>query len=206
VAYGQQLFATEIGALQEGSVLLLIKAHSRNAVAAGRLATDIKARWHTNKLNVTVELVMYDPVPGPGQSDVNQEINIGTVDRSTLIYSVASGWPVGFTPQKVFGAQRIIVTRQDHQGGIKAGFLYEGDVYKGNRLNYLPEGVYVDTNKQGEATEELERVYDIQTMRAHWETLYKSSSAWTGDTNRKEIVNEVTADALAEPLQVLVQS
>lgn len=204
VAYGLEEFARQINGITDGSVLLMIKAHSRNAVAAGRLATEIKDRFQTESLYVNIDLVLFDPVPGPGQSGSNLEIDISAIDKSTLVYSVASGWGFGFSPQRVFGAQRIIVTRQDHQGGIKAGFLFRGKVYKGNRLNYLPEGVYADTNQQAEVTHELERVSDLDTIRERWQTLYQSSSAKKGDSGREENVDQVLVEKFSKLLEVAI--
>jgi hypothetical protein len=204
VAYGLQEFAHQIGGIAEGSVLLMMKAHSRNAVAAGRLATEIKKQFETGSLYVNIDLVLFDPVPGPNQSGSNLEVDISAIDESTLVYSVASGWGFGFSPQRVFGAKRIIVTRQDHQGGIKAGFLFRGKVYKGNRLNNLPEGVYADSNQQGEATQELERVSDLDTIRERWQTLYQSSSAKKGDSGREDNVDNVLVDKFSEQLEVVI--
>ncbi len=205
VSFGLEEFGNQIQGIAQGSVLLMIKAHSRNAVAATRLATAIKSTHQKNGLYVNIDLVLFDPVPGPGHSGEDVEIDIGSIDQSTLVYSVASGWGVGFSPQRVLGANRIIVTRQNHQGGIKAGFLFRERIYKGNRLNYLPEGIYVDNNQQGEATKELKRVYSLDTMREQWAALYKSSNAYKGDSGRKESVDQVIRDKLSELTEVAIQ-
>jgi hypothetical protein len=78
--------------------------------------------------------------------------------ESTLVYSVASGYVYGFTPQKVIGAKRIIISRQDHSAGLANGFVYEGRLYKGSSLNSLPEGIFVDRNKTNQNSLPLERV------------------------------------------------
>ena len=66
------------------------------------------------------------------------------MDESTLVYSVYSGHGFSFTPQRVFGAKRIIISQQKHVSGVQSGFVYENRLYKGSSLNTLPTGVYRD--------------------------------------------------------------
>ncbi|GAB1515940.1 hypothetical protein [Actinophytocola sp. KF-1] len=145
-------------------IVIMIKAHSRGAVAASRVAEAL-----SGYKGAAVELMQSDPVPGPGQPKNLTQVNLGEFQgedgqakaapvESTLVYSVASGYKYGFTPQKVIGAKRIIISRQDHSAGLANGFVYEGRLYKGSSLNSLPEGVFVDRNKTNQNSLPLEKV------------------------------------------------
>lgn len=149
---------------EDEDIVIMIKAHSRGAVAASRVAEKL-----SGYKGAKVELVQSDPVPGPKQPanltkvDLNDYQDEGGQRKaapieSTLIYSVASGYGVGFTPQKVLGAKRIIVSRQDHSTGLANGFIYEDRLYKGSSLNSLPEGVFIDRNQTNKNTIPLEKV------------------------------------------------
>jgi hypothetical protein len=149
---------------QDESIIIMIKAHSRGAVAASRVAEAL-----SGYKGAKVELVQSDPVPGPDQPKQFTEVDLGDFKgtdgrqkeapvESTLVYSVASGYYYGFTPQKVIGAKRIIISRQDHSTGLANGFIYEDRLYKGSSLNSLPEGIFVDRNQTNQNSIPLKRV------------------------------------------------
>jgi hypothetical protein len=146
---------------------------------------------------VRVELTQFDPVPGYfSATGQNAEIDLtegtaGGPDETTLIYSVASGYGIGFTPQKVLGAKRLIVSQQQHSAGLDNGFIYENQLYKGAALNSLAEGVYVDRNADGQNSVPLERVDDIQSAKDKIGLAYEESGAVMGDSGRLTIIGEV---------------
>lgn len=149
---------------EDEPIVIMIKAHSRGAVAASRVAEAL-----SGYKGATVELVQSDPVPGPKQpknltgvdlrafKGADGQAKAGPIE-STLVYSVASGYKYGFTPQKVIGAKRIIISRQDHSAGLANGFVYEGRLYKGSSLNSLPEGIFVDRNLTNKNSIEIVKV------------------------------------------------
>lgn len=167
--------------------VILIRAHSRGAVAASRVAEKLKERYPAGKL----ELVMIDPVPGPLHSGQNWNIDLSGLDEFTLVYSVASGYLEGFTPQTVLGAHRIIISRQNHSVGLSEGFVYNGQRYKGSRLNSLEPGVYVDMNDNGESTIPLKFITDIDTAKNDIETAFKTRQTWKSDDDRMDIITGV---------------
>jgi hypothetical protein len=131
--------------------VILIRAHSRGAVAAARVARDLKAQLP----NVEIELVMFDPVPGPGHKGKNVKLDLSKAGLSefTLVYSVGSGYLGGFSPQAVYGAKRIIITKAKHSAKTDVGFFHWENnkfvKYTGSNLNSLPAGVYVDAGGKG---------------------------------------------------------
>lgn len=141
------------------AIVVLIRAHSRGAVAAGLVANRLKEMYQGR---ISVELVQVDPVPGPSQTGQKLEIDVSGIDESTLIMSVdpGKGWYLNpsFTPQMVLGAKRIIISSQDHSTGLDEGFVYENRRYTGSSLNSLPDGLYLDKNKPGESQIPLEMV------------------------------------------------
>lgn len=167
--------------------VILIKAHSRGAVAASRVAKLL------NKTigNADIELVLFDPVPGPKHEGEDIQIDLSGLKEFTLVYSVASGYGEGFDPQTVFGAKRIIISRQNHSAGLAAGFNFNGEIHKGSDLNSLPPGVYVDFNEDGKNSVPLELVASIQTAMQRFDAAYKQSAAPVGDSDRRDIVKTV---------------
>ncbi len=95
----------------------------------------------------------------------DQEQDVSGLDESTLIYSIASNHPAFFTPQKVFGAKRVIISAQDHGVGIRKGFMFNGEKYGSSRLNSLEEGVYVDQNPDSDKIGTLVLVQTVVEAR-----------------------------------------
>lgn len=171
----------------ETPVVILIKAHSRGAVAASRIARQLAQTID----GASVEVVLVDPVPGPLHEGDDLKIDLSGLKELTLVYSVASGYGVGFDPQAVFGAKRIIISQQSHSVGLAVGFNYNGKIYKGSNLNSLPEGVYADFNKTGENKLPLLPVTTIESAREKFEIAFQASEAKKGDSDRREIVKTV---------------
>lgn len=150
-------------------IVVLIRSHSRGAVAADQVANLLKSKAEY-KGRISVELVMVDPVPGPSQSGEKLKIDVGGIDQSTLVLSVNPGKGFflneSFTPQRVLGAKRIIISTQDHAVGLDEGFVYQDRRYKGSAMNSLPEGVYVDMNDPGRSSTPLSMVASLAEMNA----------------------------------------
>lgn len=180
---------------KERPILILLKAHSRGAVAASQVSKAIKEKYGER---VTIELVLVDPVPGPGHSGAALNIDLGDIDDFTLVYSTASGYGVGFTPQTVMNAKRIIVSRQNHSVGLANGFRWQGKIYRGSKLNDLDPGVYVDMNADGQNTAELIHVTDIGTAKTEIQEAFKKNSSWTRDYDRMSIIEKVLKNYYAK--------
>jgi hypothetical protein len=177
----------------ERPITLLIRAHSRGAVAADIVATRMKDLYIGRGINV--ELVLIDPVPGPGQSGERKKIDVGKLDQSIVVMSLNPGKTFfgndAFTSQRVYGAKRIILSTQNHSVGLSEGFVYKGRRYKGSALNSLPEGVYVDTNKTAESSIELEQVASLAMFKA---SIDKLTNEETADQLRQEALDHVRSE------------
>jgi hypothetical protein len=166
-----------------------IKAHSRNAVAGSQIATWTKQQYPES----IVDYVGFDPVPGPGHDGADDEHNIGTLDHSTVIYSVHTQYPVGFTPQKLLGAKRLIISTQEHGGGLMQGYRFGGEVYTGHNITSLPEGIFLDLNAEGENRVPLRRI-DLSSQ-ADLQAIEDAIPSWfRGQIARHSIVRDVVAD------------
>lgn len=172
--------------------VVMIKGHSRGAVAAAFVAQELSRTYK-------VEVALFDPVPGPTKASKNYKLDMakfGNVE-STVAYSVATQYATGFVPMQVLGAKRLILSTQHHSVGTKYGFVYNNELYTGNRLNQLDAGIYLDKNeypagndlkgKTGTASQaaELEKVGDgttLEELKAQLEEMRES-------TGRKTDVN-----------------
>ena len=171
-------------------ILILIKAHSRNAVAGTQIANMVRAATK-HKPNIKIELVAFDPVPGPDHEGRDVAVDISSIPNSTVVYSMATQYPVGFTPQKVFGAKRIIISRQNHSVGLVAGFRYGGKHYKGSQLNSLPTGIFVDSNKTGENIHSLLKIDTIEDAQHNFRNEFEQSESTSRDDGRLDNIAEV---------------
>lgn len=171
VRHGVDLLDGVISSQEGGRFYIGIKGHSRDAVAASQVAKIIEAK-HADKIEA-IRLLLCDPVPGPSHAGIDLEIDLnetytpqevrggasykhpednleslsGKVE-STLIYSLKLKLEhtLGFTPQIVRGAQRIILTTDNHTCGLdeKTGNNkreFERDK-GGLKINELSPGVY----------------------------------------------------------------
>lgn len=166
--------------LENKNVIIFIKGHSRGAVAASQAAKKLES------LKYKVELVLFDPVPGPGHQGQDTEIELGNLKGSTVVYSVASGHNLGFSPQTVYGANRIIISEQDHRAGLTPGFKYKNKIYKGSNLNSLWPGVYFnfptktneifESENKSESIEKINAIFKIIKAREMSEYKKKESN------------------------------
>jgi hypothetical protein len=199
----------------KGPLAFLVRAHSRGAVAATNVVNDLKTMFK----DARVELVNFDPVPGP-LTEYNVQVssaknkeeydekfkqgNLGTIDASTIIYSVNSQnqmWGVwdAFTPQQVMGADRVIVSQQSHSVVLTKGFRFEGRLYNGSGINSLDPGVYLDANPTGENTIPLKRVASLAEFQSQITALFDAAQKVNKnvtDTHRKEIIERAVDSAI----------
>lgn len=189
---------------------ILIKGHSRGGVAAGRVAQIIKSKY-PHRSNLHIELVQYDPVPGPCHSgrntmlDFNKDYSdksdsvpsgdhsdgaeVHPVDfSSTLIYSINSGHPFFFTPQQVLGADRIILSDRNHTSGldtIPSGGRHKIG-FKKDDENYLGSGINKLLPGVYWATGEiLQSINTVQELQEHLD------QTRTLQSERKEVIKTV---------------
>jgi hypothetical protein len=148
-------------------IKLMIQAHSRGSVAANEVANILKAKY---KQRITVELVVHDPVMGPSQKGTKLKTDVGRVDETTLIMSMNPGYGfIGndlFTSQRVYGAKRIILSKQSHSAGLAEGFIYKGKRYEGFGLTDLDPGIYIDWNDTADSSKPLELVASLEAFRS----------------------------------------
>lgn len=118
---------------------IIIKGHSRGAVASAEGAMMIKQWVHENfpwfEKYVKFELTQYDPVAGTGsQSGANKEFDhtknetitegndkmraLGDSAETTVMYSMHTDHTLFFDPQAVAGAKRVILTPFKHGVGL----------------------------------------------------------------------------------------
>lgn len=154
IAQAQSVLSKEMEKAGGRKVRLIIKAHSRNAVAGSQIATWAKATYP----KAYVEYVGFDPVPGPGHKGQDLKHDVESLDQSTVIYSIHTQYPIGFTPQALTGGKRLILSSQKHGGGLMKGYSHGGKEYKGNDITALEGGLYLDRNKEGENSKSLEKL------------------------------------------------
>ena len=199
-------------------IVILVKGHSRGGVAAGRIAEYLRKQFPAADVtdesepnsSVSVEVAQIDPVPGPGQGAENKEIDVGTIDESTVVYGVYSGHGVSFTPMRVLGAKRVIISAQKHGVGIQNGFIFNKRLFTGNSLNSLPEGVYYDDNPDISRPGELKKVGTLADVRSTFVSVYskrypspRAAEGLSGqnyDADRKENI-EATLKRAAEDME-----
>lgn len=135
-------------------VYILVKGHSRGGVAASRFANWLKGESDkANSKVIRVELTLLDPVPGPLHFGKDNKITT-LATQSTVIYSLTADrdlfHKIGFTPQIIRGADRIILTYEGHDCGTgtrdtmnkKIKYCFNEHIYSLSQLNQLPKGIY----------------------------------------------------------------
>lgn len=150
--YLKPIFETwELNPTLRRPINIIIKGHSRGAVAAGEGAMMLKA-WVADHYpdyldDVKFELTQYDPVPGLGSRSKHQEINhagnlpfikdgvkmmpLGANANTTVFYSMMTQYPAGFKPQAVYNANRVILTPFNHGIDLnKAEATQQGTFYR----------------------------------------------------------------------------
>jgi len=144
------LVRQELGEDAYDSLTFNITGHSRGGVAASEFAKAIKKMYSEAR----VDLMLYDPVPGPGHTGIDCEIDLardysaketegagcselslaslGDNDSSVVVYSLCTQYPVAFTPQSIANAKVVILTPFNHSVGLS---MYEE---KGGQLVHKP--------------------------------------------------------------------
>lgn len=214
----------------------LFRGHSRGGVAAATGAMMIKqsaleltkdnAELQQALLsNLKFEIIQHDPVPGIGsdsgvfaeadyhiQTKAMKEKNLPALGdnlvESTVFYSLHTDHDMGFTPQKILGAKRVILTPQYHSSGLNR--IQKGDFVRGNgfeetetgsqvftdaktRIKYrgagiseLPEGLYIQDERG-----ELVKMESPQEAIQIYRTLLGINMADMDQLDRHMIVEDV---------------
>ena len=216
-------------------VHIMMKGHSRGGVSAIEGAMMLK-QWVNDNYpeyedKVKFEITQMDPVAGLGSnSGLNKEVDLngktvtqngikfrplGDSAQTTVMYSLHSNHTIGFTPQCVKGAKRVIFTPMEHSMGLqdsevvngearKISFtdLKTGHVYRSTAINELGEGVYI-TDKNNNlvklnSMEEVNKVIDRLTTDAKKQTdrynvIREAAKSWFDhqkELTKKEPVKE----------------
>jgi hypothetical protein len=178
-------------------VHIVMKGHSRGGVSAIEGAMMLKQWIYENysqfEDKVKFEITQMDPVAGLGSnSGLNKEVDLngktvtqngitfrplGDSAQTTVMYSLHSNHTIGFTPQCVKGAKRVIFTPMEHSMGLQDSEMVDGEkrkisftdlktghVYRSTAINELGEGVYI-TDKNNNliklnSMEEVNKVID----------------------------------------------
>lgn len=148
-------------------VYILVKGHSRGGVAASIFANWLKDESSKKDSKVIrIELTLLDPVPGPLHFGKYKDITTSAT-QSTVIYSLTAdrniAHKIGFTPQIIERAGRIILTDEGHDCGIgtrgamnkKIKYRFNEQIYSLSQLNQLDRGIYYATKQDGEIKLEL---------------------------------------------------
>ncbi len=188
-----------------------IKGFSRGAATASVFANWIKSKSGYKDL-VNINLVLIDPVHGtdflgvgaglmPGEQDVDgiyDRENAPDITGTTLLLPVQSGHTSlgsAFTPQKIKGAQRIIIAYGKgvkHSFGLgeseKSTLKYENQPLKGMKLSTLPKGLFaVDA-----ADMNIRKVRDMKQWIEEYEKKILK------DANKKESRDKFVREAIQE--------
>lgn len=202
-------------------VHVVMKGHSRGAVSAVEGAMMLKQWVYENypqyENKVKFEITQMDPVAGLGSnSGLNKEVNLmaknnitqkgitfrplGDSAQTTVMYSLHSNHSIGFTPQCVKGAKRIIITPKEHSMSLhehemidgekrKISFtdLKDGHVYRSTAINELGEGVYIADKNNNlvklNSVEEMNQVIDRITEKtdkqsARYNVIREAAKSW----------------------------
>jgi hypothetical protein len=180
---------------------ILLRAHSRGAVAGSHIANALAGmglRDYTGNL-VKIEVVLFDPVPGPGHAKRFEKIELNpNIGQSTVVYSVKSGYSAFFDPAQILRARRIIITGEPHSAGIQHGFQYNGARYTGSDLTSLETGVYVE---QADQPGVLLKVTSMETARQEMERTFESINRSGGTDERSRRIRKVLTKYFLHPQQ-----
>lgn len=135
-------------------VYILVKGHSRGGVAASIFANWLeKESSKEDSKVIRIELTLLDPVPGPFHFGKYNDITTSAT-QSTVIYSLTADrdivHKIGFTPQTIERADRIILTDEGHDCGTgtrgamnkKIKYRFNDHIYSLSQLNQLDRGIY----------------------------------------------------------------
>ena len=217
-------------------VHIVMKGHSRGGVSAIEGAMMLK-QWvfeHYPQFEhkVKFELTQLDPVAGLGSnSGVNKEVDLngktikqngvtfrplGDSAQTTVMYSLHGNHAIGFTPQCVKGAKRVIITPMEHSMGLhehemidgtkrKISFtdVKNGHVYRSTAINELGEGVYiadknnnlVKLNSMEEVNKVIDRITkDTKKQTERYNVIKEAANSWfehQKELTRKEPAKEM---------------
>lgn len=191
-----------------------MKSHSRNAVACTRISNGVNNWVKENKIpGVDIEAVFFDPVPGvlPGlvgeitglkESKKNKTADVIELKESTLVYSLHTEYKIGFAPQEVIGAKRLILSRKLHEVGYTVGVrlqiqedpqIVDPQIYKGFSLNSLEPGTYISAGKvRGEEPEIIKKVLYFDDV----DNLLEKYSKKKNQKDRRKIIKKVAESRL----------
>ncbi len=157
------------------SIYINLSGHSRGAVAAGE-GMKLLYEWLQKEPQseykdlIKFNIIQLDPVPGFGNHLFYAENDYSGLQnvQSTVVYSMATEYPDSwFMPQRIQGAQRVIIGTTTHGVGLNmvdySQVDQEGDekvhkigyydaatkeFYRGSGLTELPEGFYFTDERQ----------------------------------------------------------
>jgi hypothetical protein len=141
-----------------------VRGHSRGAVSSFE-GVQLIREWITRTYGaglldrVRFNVIQYDPVPGAGSYGdhaVADYARLGAGVTGTVVYSLRADTSLGFTPQLVKGAGRVILTPARHGVGLDQIDTAEethmkslsmkdqqGNEYRGSGISDLPDGMYI---------------------------------------------------------------
>lgn len=197
-------------------IYVLIKGHSRSGVAVSQIAIKLAQEFKDNK-NVEIDVLQRDPVPGPLHFSVDLEVDYEkgfgenndtkALQRlnSTVVYSLNTEYPMGFTPQSVLNAKKIILVKWQHEVGLNKskGFIFDNKRFHGSGLRKLREGVYMQTNAASDDNAELEK-FDASNCDKVEEKI-RSNGSWMQSARTEIILKAVKKklgqEAIREPVE-----
>lgn len=208
-------------------VHIVMKGHSRGGVSAIEGAMMLK-QWVYEKYpqyedKVKFEITQLDPVAGLGSnSGLNKEVNLmgktmtqngvtfrplGNSAQTTVMYSLHGNHSIGFTPQCVKGAKRVIITPMEHSMGLSEHEMVDGEkrkisftdlktghVYRSTAINELGDGVYIADKNNNlvklNSMEEVNKVIDTITKDSkkqtkRYDVIREAAKSWF--ENQKEL-------------------
>jgi hypothetical protein len=182
------------------SIVILIKAHSRNAVASTQIANYVAANYGAEHIPpVSVELVAFDPVPGPVQPKKFRKTFLEPIARSTVVYSTETQYNAFFNQNKVYCDNRAIISVKNNSVGYTVGVVYDGSVYKGSRIGSLPEDFYIGSVVDENEEESINKCNALNTvvyfLRQHKSFFQRS---------RQKIIQKVTRVFFDAPERVKI--
>lgn len=114
-------------------------------------------------------------MPGPWHSGVDLKSDVSELDASTLVYSLHTQYNFFFTPQKVFGAKRLILSKKTHGVGYEVGVTFKDKLYKGFSLNSLPPGLYISKGKgKSDEPEIIKKASNCKKVKPGWFQQYRT--------------------------------
>lgn len=201
-------------------VHIVMKGHSRGGVSAIEGAMMLKQWVYENysqyEDKVKFEITQMDPVAGLGSnSGVNKEVDLngksveqngitfrplGNSAETTVMYSLHGNHSIGFTPQCVKGAKRVIFTPMEHRMGLQDHEVVDGEkrkisftdvknghVYRSTAINELKEGVYIadknnnliKLNSMKEVNKMIDRLTEnTKKQTARYDVLREAAKSW----------------------------